>query len=80
MQKKSISATTCGPHVLLLYWAAYIGNNVVIGAGSVVTKDIPDNYLAFGDPCRPVRLTTEADSKKHLILKEDLKHFGYNIN
>ncbi|MGX1929441.1 sugar O-acetyltransferase [Flagellimonas sp. 2504JD4-2] len=28
-----------------------IGNNVTIGAGSVVTKDIPDNALAFGNPC-----------------------------
>jgi maltose O-acetyltransferase len=28
-----------------------IGNNVTIGAGSVVTKDIPDNMLAFGNPC-----------------------------
>ena len=33
----------------------HIGNNVVIGAGSVVTKDIPDGYLAFGNPCKPVR-------------------------
>lgn len=56
-----------------------IGNNVVIGAGSVVTKDIPDNYLAFGDPCRPVRPITEADSKRHLILEEDAAHFAYNI-
>ena len=32
-----------------------IGNNVVIGAGSVVTKDIPDNVLAFGNPCRVIR-------------------------
>ena len=29
-----------------------IGNNVVIGAGSVVTKDIPDNTIAYGNPCR----------------------------
>lgn len=29
-----------------------IGNNVVIGAGSVVTKDIPDNTVAYGNPCR----------------------------
>lgn len=28
-----------------------IGNNVTIGAGSVVTKDIPDNILAYGNPC-----------------------------
>lgn len=32
-----------------------IGNNVVIGAGSVVTKDIPDNKIAYGNPCRVVR-------------------------
>jgi len=32
-----------------------IGNNVVIGAGSVVTRDIPDNYIAYGNPCRPQR-------------------------
>ena len=29
-----------------------IGNNVTIGAGSVVTKDIPDNVVAVGNPCR----------------------------
>jgi maltose O-acetyltransferase len=28
-----------------------IGNNTTIGAGSVVTKSIPDNVLAFGNPC-----------------------------
>lgn len=32
-----------------------IGNNVVIGAGSVVTKDIPDNSVAVGNPCRVIR-------------------------
>lgn len=32
-----------------------IGNNVVIGAGSVVTKNIPDNTIAFGNPCRVMR-------------------------
>ncbi|TDQ33129.1 sugar O-acetyltransferase [Zeaxanthinibacter enoshimensis] len=32
-----------------------IGNNVTIGAGSVVTKDIPDNVLAYGNPCRVIR-------------------------
>ena len=38
-----------------------IGNNVVIGAGSVVTKDIPDNSVAVGNPCRVVRKITEED-------------------
>ena len=32
-----------------------IGNNVTIGAGSVITKDIPDNMLAFGNPCKIIR-------------------------
>lgn len=32
-----------------------IGNNVVIGAGAVVTKDIPDNSLAIGVPAKVVR-------------------------
>lgn len=38
-----------------------IGNNVVIGAGSVVTKDLPDNVIAVGNPCRVLREITEAD-------------------
>ncbi|NLG82578.1 MAG: sugar O-acetyltransferase [Bacilli bacterium] len=38
-----------------------IGNNVVIGSGSVVTKDIPDNVLAFGNPCRVIREITDED-------------------
>lgn len=32
-----------------------IGDNVVIGAGSVVTKDIPSNVVAYGNPCRVVK-------------------------
>lgn len=32
-----------------------IGSNCVIGAGSVVTRDIPDNSLAAGNPCRVIR-------------------------
>ena len=32
-----------------------IGSNSVIGAGSVVTKDIPEGVLAFGNPCRVIR-------------------------
>ena len=32
-----------------------IGSNVTVGAGSVVTKSLPDNVLAYGNPCRVVR-------------------------
>ena len=32
-----------------------IGDNVVIGAGSIVTKDIPSNMIAYGNPCRIIR-------------------------
>lgn len=38
-----------------------IGNNVVIGSGSVVTKDIPDNVIAVGNPCKVLREITEED-------------------
>lgn len=38
-----------------------IGNNVVIGAGSVVTKDIPDNVIAVGNPCKVMRKITDDD-------------------
>lgn len=42
-----------------------IGDNTVIGAGSVVTKDIPPNCLAFGNPCRVIRPLTEADKLRY---------------
>ena len=42
----------------------HIGNNVVIGAGSVVTKDIPDNVVAVGNPCRVLRPITEDEIKR----------------
>lgn len=32
-----------------------IGDNVVIGAGSVVTKDIPSNVVAVGNPCKVIK-------------------------
>lgn len=41
----------------------HIGNNVVVGSGSVVTKDIPDNMIAVGNPCKVIREITEEDRK-----------------
>lgn len=40
-----------------------IGSNSVVGAGSVVSKDIPDWSLAAGNPCRVIRKITEEDRK-----------------
>lgn len=53
-----------------------IGANTVIGAGSVVTKDIPANSIAVGNPCRVMRTINEHDLKYYYkdkeITKEDL--------
>ena len=42
-----------------------IGSNCVIGAGSVVTRDIPANTFAAGNPCRVIRELSEKDSMKY---------------
>ena len=47
-----------------------IGDNAVIGAGSVVTRDIPDNAIAVGNPCRVVRYITEEDRKYYFKNRE----------
>ncbi|MDO4415629.1 MAG: sugar O-acetyltransferase [Erysipelotrichaceae bacterium] len=57
---------TIGDHVWIggscvIMPGVHIGNNAVIGAGSVVTKDIPDNVIACGNPCHVLREITEED-------------------
>ena len=47
-----------------------VGNNVVIGAGSIVSKDIPDNVIAAGNPCKVIREITEDDRKYYFKDKE----------
>ena len=42
-----------------------IGDNSVIGAGSVVTKDIPANVVAYGNPCRVAREISEHDRESY---------------
>ena len=41
-----------------------IGSNVVIGAGSLVNKDIPDNVIAVGNPCRVLPVTTHGTRRR----------------
>lgn len=52
--------TWIGGNVVILP-GVHIGRNTVIGAGSVVTKDIPDNVIAVGNPCRVLRNVSEHD-------------------
>ncbi len=47
-----------------------IGSNCVIGAGSVVTKDIPDWSVAAGNPCRVLRKITDEDKKYYFRDRE----------
>lgn len=51
-----------------------IGNNVVIAAGSVVTKDIPDNSLCAGVPCKVIRFLDNEDKIDawNAYIKEEL--------
>lgn len=48
----------------------HVGDNVVIGAGSVVTKDIPNNMIAGGNPCKIIREITE-DDRKYYYKKQE---------
>ena len=54
-----------------------IGSNVIIGAGSVVTKDIPDGMVAAGNPARILCTTREYKEKNEGLLKEG-KVFSYD--
>ena len=51
-----------GGHVVLLPGVS-IGDNTIIGAGSVVTKNIPANVLAVGNPCRVIRPVSPKENK-----------------
>ena len=60
------SVTICG--------GVHIGKGAVIGAGSVVTRDIPEGYFACGVPCKPVRKITEKEElyeSQGIMKKED---------
>ena len=50
-----------------------IGNNVVIGAGAIVTRDIPDNSVAVGVPARVIKTADEYLEK----LKRESLHLGH---
>lgn len=47
----------------------HIGNHVVIGGGSVVTKDIPDNCIAVGNPARIIKTGIRCDKLGRIIVQ-----------
>ena len=55
-----------------------IGDNTIIGSGSVVTKDIPSNVVAAGVPCKVIRQITKDDKAYWHKLKEDYYVTQYN--
>ena len=54
-----------GGHVCIM-GGVTIGDNTVIAAGSVVTRDIPSGVLAGGNPCRVIRKLTKKDDEKYM--------------
>lgn len=60
-----------------------IGKNSVVGAGSIVTKDIPENSVAVGNPCKVIRKINEKDRafyyKDQPLLEEDIEEV-YRLN
>ena len=61
----------------------HIGSNTVIGAGSVVTKDIPDWVVAAGNPCKVIRKITEEDRRyyyKDRQFDDEALEYVQNLN
>lgn len=50
-----------------------IGEGSVIGAGSVVTKNIPAEMIAAGNPCRPIRPVTQKDSIAEALVRQEVE-------
>lgn len=58
----------------MLLPGVHIGDNSVIGAGSIVTKDIPANVVALGNPCRVLREINDRDREYYYKeLKIDIR-------
>ena len=64
-----------------------VGDNVVIGSGSVVTKSIPSNVIAAGNPCRIIREITQEDENNwkrqyeeyHAIIEKNTEEMNTNL-
>ena len=55
------SGAWIGSKAIILPGVSYIGENAVIGAGSVVTKDVEKNCVVAGNPARVIRMLEEEE-------------------
>ena len=46
---------------VVVFGGVSIGENSVIGAGSIVTRDVPANVVAYGNPCQVIRSVNERE-------------------
>ncbi|MGG6293247.1 serine acetyltransferase [Leptolyngbya sp. AN02str] len=53
-----------GAHVVII-GAVLIGDNAIIGAGSIVIKDVPSNAIVVGNPARVIRIQEPVEEAKH---------------
>ncbi|MDR0374026.1 MAG: acyltransferase [Nitrososphaerota archaeon] len=56
-----------------------IGKNVIIGAGSIVTTDIPDNCVAAGNPCRVIMSIEQYFEKRKKAYVEEAKTYAFEL-
>ena len=57
-----------------------IGDNVVVGAGSVVTKDLPSNVVAVGNPCKVLREVNERDREYYIKTERLIILRSFDLN
>lgn len=67
-----------GQNVIVLKGVT-IGDNSFIGAGSIVSKDIPANCIAVGSPCKPIMAIEEYHKKRVLKSKEEAFEYARSI-
>ncbi|WP_051199376.1 acyltransferase [Butyrivibrio fibrisolvens] len=60
----------------IILMGAHIGNNVIIGAGSVVSGTIPDNCVAAGNPCKVIRSLDEHYKKRKANYVDEAKFYA----
>ena len=74
--QRALGCIEVGDYVMIgsgtrIMYNVRIGSNVIIGAGSIVTKDIPDNSVAVGVPCRVIGKFEDLVEKRKSVVAFD---------